>query len=71
MESISWDESDAYRRAIGGRLPSEAEWEYAARAGNTAGRYGDIDRIAWYRENSGNQTHEVAGMPTPGDSTTR
>jgi sulfatase modifying factor 1 len=59
VEQISWNEAEAYCRAISGRLPTEEEWEYSARAGSQQRWYGDPDAIAWYLGNSGNQTHEV------------
>lgn len=65
VEDVTWVEAEEFCRLVGGRLPSEAEWEYAARAGTTTRTYcGDdlscLDDIAWYSDNAGEQTHAVA-----------
>lgn len=61
VERVSWYDAQNYCQAVGMRLSTEAEWEYAARAGSTEERYGEIYTIAWFSDNSGHKTHEVGG----------
>lgn len=73
VECVSWYDAMAFCRRLTLRhraegilradecydLPTEAQWEYACRAGTTGDRYGELNEIAWTDENSGGQTHEV------------
>ena len=72
VEQVTWDEVQRFififNTANGGRwryrLPTEAEWEYAARAGMEHGYTTNLDTSAWCGDNSGNRTHAV-GLKKP------
>ena len=60
VESVNWDEAKSYCEAMGLDLPSDAQWEYAARAGDIHATYGPLSDIAWFNGNSNGSTHSSA-----------
>ncbi len=70
VEEVSWDDGQEFLERLNARLgnedggtmalPTEAQWEYAARAGQSSAYSGGLlDQVAWYVDNSGDTTHPV------------
>lgn len=77
VEEVSWDDCQTFIRKLNSltgqnfKLPTEAQWEFAARGGNSSNGYkysgsNYIDNVAWYCDNSGGSTHNV-GTKSPNE----
>ena len=77
VERVSWNDVQEFLRKLNAmtgkryRLPTEAEWEFAARGGNSSRGYkysggNSLGSVAWYYDNSGSRTHAV-GTKSPNE----
>ena len=71
VECVSWNDCQEFckklrAKGLNVQLPTEAQWEYACRAGTTGDYAGNLDEMAWYVENSSSKTQDV-GLKKPNE----
>ena len=62
VEQVSWNDCVRFCESTGLRLPTEAEWEYACRAGTTGAYAGDLASMAWFADNSGRKPLDAEAL---------